>query len=183
MFIKKLIISILVILSTATMVGLPRLRAEAVSTEDKVKAAYLFNFAKFVEWPSESFKDSNGFFNICVIGEGPFGNALDSLQNHELKGKSVKVYRISKAGDTEECHIAFISSSKKRRLGRVLADLNGSGVLSISDIENFAQKGGIINFVKIEKKIRFEINMKAAERAGLKISSKLLNLAETIYGK
>jgi len=183
MIIKKLIISILVILSAVSMVGLPRLRAEDSSTEYKIKAAFLYNFLNFIEWPSGSFKDSNDVLKICVIGEDPFGDAFEPFINKPIKGKKLKIYQINKIGDTDNCHIAFISSSEKRRLGRVLADLNGSSTLTVSDIKSFTQEGGIINFVTVENRIGFEINIKAAERSGLKISSKLLNLAKTIYDK
>ena len=183
MLFKKSIISVLLTLCALALVGLPHLHADSTSIEYGVKAAYLYNFTRFIEWPSGTFSDSNGSFNICIIGRDPFGEAFKVFKKKPLKGKNLKIYQFDKIRGTDNCHIAFISQSEKDHLEEILAALDGSGALTVSDIENFALKGGIINFVKVEQNIRFEINLKEAERSGLGISAKLLSLAKTIYDK
>jgi hypothetical protein len=161
--------------------GAPVAAAEAAeaSREYLIKAAFLYNFAKFTEWPAGSFPDSGAPLDICVFGEDPFGNALESIAGKTIRGRKVAVHRVASIEAGAACHLLFISESEATRLARILESLRGRPVLTIADMPEFARSGGIINLKTNRKeKVRFEINVTIAKRAGLKFSSKLLSLAE-----
>jgi len=153
------------------------LTAQTMS-EYQLKAAFLVNFGKFIDWPEAEFSSSNVPFVIGVIGADPFGDDLDEA----IKGKSIRAHpivarRISSGGDTSGLELAFIGSSEKTRLAETLRRLNASSAVSVSDIDRFCEAGGIIAFVVDNNRIRFEVNVDAAQKRNLKISSKLLSLA------
>lgn len=151
------------------------------ATEYQLKAALLYNFAKFVEWPAKRFPNSQSPLHLCVLGEDPFRDDLErTIKNETVGGRTVAIRRFGKIPDRELCHILFISASEKERLGGILASLKQSTVLTVADVEGFTQLGGIIEFIIEERKIRFEINIDAADQAGLRISSKLLKLARIV---
>jgi hypothetical protein len=161
-----------------TMVDIP---AETKpSPEYLIKAAFLFNFAKFVEWPADAFKDDLSPINLCILGTDPFGPALDTLKDKTIKGRPFKIKRANKVDDIEACHILFISASEKGNLKQILYALRNSHTLTVSEIEGFAQMGGIINFIIVNKKVHFEINLDAAEHSRLQMSSQLLKLAKIV---
>lgn len=148
------------------------------ATEYQVKAAYLYNFGKFVEWPSSATGRADRPFAICVLGDDPFGNALDSaVAGATIRGNNVVAKRISNADQIDGCRIVFISTSEIDRLPEVLAGLDKSSVLTVSDIPQFSQRGGMIQFVFDRNRVRFEINVTNAEDAGLSLSSELLKVA------
>jgi hypothetical protein len=149
--------------------------------EYQVKAAFLYNFAKFVEWPAQSFKTANDPIVICVLGKDPFGNVLDEpMKGTEADGRQIVVRRTSDVRQASACNILFISSSERKRLTSVLAAARACGILTVSDMEDFAAQGGVINLKLENGRVRFEINPDAAERSGLRISSKLLSLAQIV---
>ena len=161
--------------------------AKADATEDyasleyKVKAAYLFHFAKFVEWPPNAFAGAKGPIVFGVVGKDPFGEILDET----LKGKTaaehpILIKRYKGAEDLEPCHILFVSASLDQDLKKVFEKLKDFPALTVGESENFAAKGGIIGFVLKEKKVRFEINVDGAKRSGLKVSSKLLQVGTVV---
>lgn len=148
--------------------------------ESQVKAAYLFNFAKFVEWPSEAFNDSGAPIIVGVVGEDSTSSAIDQTINGKTaNGRRLLIKRFPTLKAITRCHILFISSAQRDNLGQILAAA-GPAVLTVGETERFAQMGGIINFTIIDHKLRFEINPTAAEKAGLRISAKLLSLARVI---
>jgi hypothetical protein len=148
------------------------------ATEYQVKAAYLYNFGRFVEWPTTAADEP---FAICVLGRDPFGQILDTtLTGLSIDGKAVVARRIGKAQDGGSCRIVFISVSEASQLKQVLAVFEGRGVLTVSDIPEFAQRGGAIQFVLDGNKVRFEINLAIAQNAGLVLSSDLLKVAVAI---
>ncbi len=151
-----------------------------VSLEYRVKAAYLYNFLKFVEWPREKSAEASAYYIIGVIGEDPFGPALVRIGRKSVKGRPLKIKRFKSMEELETCHILFISASEKGRIENMLKRLNQMPVLTVGDVAGFTQRGGMINLVKSGKKVRFEINREAAEKTGLKISSKLLKLARIV---
>jgi hypothetical protein len=153
------------------------------SPEYLIKAAFLFNFTKFVEWPADAFKDDLSPINFCILGADPFGSALDTLKDKTIKGRPFKIKRVNRVDDNEACHILFISASEKGNLKQILHAIRNSNTLTIGEIEGFARMGGIINFIVVNKKVHFEINPVAAERSGLKISSQLLKLAKIVIPK
>ena len=150
------------------------------SPEYLIKAAFLFNFAKFVDWPADAFKDDLSPINLYILGTDPFGPALDTLKDKTIKGRPFKIKRVNKVDEIGACHILFISASEKGNLKQILYALKNSYTLTVSEIEGFAQMGGIINFIIINKKVHFEINPNAAQECSLKISSQLLNLAKIV---
>ena len=153
------------------------LRAQT-SNEYEVKAAFLYKFASFVEWPPESV---NVPLCIAVVGQDPFGAALDDVvKGKSINGRGFLIKRFKSGQDASGCHIVFISASEKSRVRSVLDQLRGSSILTVSDIPGFCQGGGMIDFELLEQKVRFEINPEAAERARLKISSKLLSVAKIV---
>jgi hypothetical protein len=152
------------------------LRAQA--PEYDLKAAFLFNFAKFVDWPPSAFAGERAPLTICVYGEDPFGPTLDAVvQNERVGERSLLVQRPDSIDDLGECHVLFVSRSEKDRLGEVMSQVKGKPVLTVADTDGFLRAGGVINFVLEGKKVRFLIDQEAAERSGLRISSKLMRLA------
>lgn len=172
--------------STALLVlllSLPGL-ASAQAPEYDLKAAFLFNFVKFVEWPPSAFSGDRAPVTLCVYGEDPFGPTLDGvIQGERVGERSLLVRRPDSLDDLGACHVLFISRSESERLGEVLARVAGKPVLTVADTDGFLQAGGIINFVLEGSKVRFLINQKAAERNGLRISSRLLRLAMIPVGR
>ncbi len=143
--------------------------------EYEVKATYLYNFARFVEWPAVAVEAKGNSFDVCVLGQDPFGPTLDAVVAGEtIAGKAVAARRVSKPQEAAACRLLYISSSEENRLREVLAALDKSAV---SDIPRFSQRGGMIQFVQENNKIRFEVNLASATAAGLSLSSELLKVA------
>lgn len=149
-------------------------------TEYELKAAYLVNFGKFIRWPATaSSSGPEDPFIICVLGQNPFGSSLDVTVNGEfIDGKQLAVRYVTFASDA--CRILFISGSEDRHLDTILAELSKHPVLTVSDIPNFVERGGDIEFVQQGEKIRFKVNMAATEQEGLVLSSDLLKVAVSV---
>jgi len=155
-----------------------RIQARA-SNEYQVKAAFLYNFVKFVDWPAEAFSDASSPLVIGIIGEDPFGGALDqAINGKSIGGRPLVVRRLKWGQDLHSCHILYISPSERKRVPQIIQSLKGASVLTVGDMEQFNQQGGIINFILEANRVRFEINSRAADQARLRISSKLLALAK-----
>lgn len=152
----------------------------AFDEEYSVKAAFLYNFAKFVEWPLTAFNTPNDPLVICVLGLDPFGSALDDLEGKSAGKRIIAVRRCNSAKDLGRCHILFVSKPATGSVLDICRTLGNTAVLTVSDIDQFAQMGGMIGLSTVESKIRFSINLKAAEQAGLKLSSQLLKLATIV---
>lgn len=153
-------------------------------SEYQVKAAFLYNFARFIEWPVESFKGENLPLVVGVLGDDPFGGALDqTLNGKSINGRPLIARRLKWGQNLRDCHLLFICPSEKKRLVQILDSLKGAGVVTISDLDNFCQQGGLIGFILEENKVRFVININVAEQARLRISSKLLSLAKAVLGE
>ena len=152
----------------------------ALQREYEIKAAYLYNFINYIEWPEDAFPAAGGTITIGIIGENPFGAALDALNGKQVKGRTLALKQITDSKDLGQCQIVFISSSEKQRLPELLEKLKDAKVLTVSEIDGFAERGGIINFISERNKVRFEINPDAARRLGLNISSELLKLAKLV---
>ena len=150
-------------------------------SEYQVEAAYLYNFGRFVEWPAKSTTAQTDSFTICVLGEDPFGQGLDAtLAGETIGNQRVVARRISSAQMSAGCQILFISSSEANRLNKIIDGLGKNAVLTVSDIPQFAQRHGMIQFVFEENRIRFEVNLTATQRAGLTLSSELLKVATAV---
>jgi hypothetical protein len=165
-----------------TLVGFPSAQGQhAKPNEYEVKATYLYNFSRFVEWPAAVLQARSDSFAICVLGEDPFGAALKATVAQEtVAGKSVVTKQVPAAQDAMNCRVLFISSSEEKRLKEILASLGTASVLTVSDLPKFAQRGGMVQFVLEGNKVRFEVNSAVAQRAGLTLSSELLKVAVNV---
>jgi len=152
--------------------------------EYRVKAAFLFNFAKFVEWPPQAYQDDPGHQVFCVFGMDPFGPILDqTLAGKIVEGRSAVVRRVQDRNELRKCHLVFVSAAEGNLLPEVLASLGSSPVLLVGDAPDFARQGGTINFILREDNVRFAINPWAAQQLGLKIDAQLLDLAEIVRAR
>lgn len=143
--------------------------------EYQVKAAFLFNFGKFIDWPEESLQ---GDFRICVFGQDPFGEILENtLAGKNLKNRSIQLNRIQNIQAAARCQILFLGATEQARISEILKSIKEGGVLTVGETEDFNKKGGMIQFILKENKVRFSINSSASEKGKLKISSQLLKLA------
>ena len=166
--------------ATLLVLGVTAGLAVAAAPEYQVKAAFLFNFAKFVDWP-ESTLARNETMNVCVLGDDPFGPLLNrTVEGKTVHDRTIRVARVSEINDASQCHVLFISGSERRELPRLLPALAGMSILTVGEMASFAQSGGMIGFTTEQDRVRFEINNEAAERAGLRISSQLLKLATRV---
>jgi len=154
-------------------------------SEYQLKAAFLFNFAKFIEWPEKSFGSPGSPFAVCVIGQDPFGATLDvTLLGKTMGSRAVKIMRFPPGtglAEARHCQIAFISASERGHFHDVITSLTGVDALLVGDTDGFVASGGTIEFMLEDNHIRFAINPDAAGRADLKVSSKLLALAKIVH--
>src|SRR5262245_8896526 len=158
----------------------PRSRAEA-PTEHQVKAAFLVNFGRFVTWPGQAFADSNAAFVLGILGEDPFGTDIDDMvRGKEIQGRPVRIRRLQDLRELGTCHILFTTWSEPGALEQMFASLGKSPVLTVGESKDFTARGGVIRFYLEESMVRFEINVNAARRAELEISSKMLRLAKIV---
>jgi hypothetical protein len=151
-------------------------------TEYEIKVGLLYQFAVYTQWPKEALPDGGGEFVLGIIGDDPFGSALDFLRGKTVKSRKFVVKHLTNIQQSSGCHMLFICASEKRNVPQILKALEKSCVLTISEVEDFIERGGMINFVLVPKtarseSIRFEINKAAAEQAGLKLHSGFLKAA------
>jgi hypothetical protein len=171
----------LVALVTAVaMVAMPSIAVPAQeANEQLLKVAFIYNFAKFTTWPDSVFADAKAPITFCVIGKHEFGNAFDSVQGKSVGGRTVVVKYLSAYRDKDDCQVVYVAPSEKARLLKIVSTSKEVHALTISDLDGFGESCGIIRMVRgTDDRIGFEINVKAAEESGLKLSSKLLNLAK-----
>jgi hypothetical protein len=151
------------------------------SGEYEVKAAFLLNFAKFVEWPPKAFQNSNAPFVIGIVGDDPFGDALlQIVKGQSAQRRRIEIRHFKVAEDFGDCHLLFASRSLAAQTDHILTRLQGRPVLTVSEKENFVRQGGVIGFAVVDKSVRFDINAKAATAVDLKVSSKLLAVAREV---
>ncbi|MBZ5568650.1 MAG: YfiR family protein [Acidobacteriia bacterium] len=165
-----------------TLPGAPFMRAQASPTvEYRLKAAFLYNFPKFVEWPSDAFKSDKAPILICVFRDDPFGNALDEiLQGKTINSREVLARRINELPDLRSCQLVFVSEREDKYLSEILNSLRGTSALVVGESDGFAERGGAIQFFLEDNKLRFAVNVDAVRKARLSISSKLLALARIV---
>ena len=161
--------------------GGTNLFAQTTSKEYQIKAAFLFNFMQFVEWPPTVFKNADDPFRIGVLGQDPFNAALeDTVQGETISNHKIIVEHAMQVDDLKNCELIFISKSEKKHVPEILSALDDKPILTVSEIEGFAERGGGINFYLEGNKVRFEVNPDAARHDGLKVSSQLLSLGKII---
>ena len=169
----------------AALIGLVAARSATVTlaqapaaTEYEIKAAFLYNFAKFVEWPPEALAAPSAPIVIGVLGTDPFGHTLDQIvADKQIGGHPLVIKRLKDASEADGCQIVFVGASDRTALKRLVQSKTRHAILTVGEMEGFAQEGGIIQFVIQDNKVRFQINAAAADKAGLKISAQLLKLA------
>lgn len=153
----------------------------AQPTEYEVKAAFLVNFARYVQWPENAFAGIGQSFLVCVFGRDPFGKLLDeAFHDRRIHDRPVSVLRVQRLDAAVPCNLLFVAASESARIAAVLEMLGRSPVLTVADADAAAERGVMINLRLAEKKVRFDINPDAAEHAGLKLSSQLLKLARLV---
>lgn len=151
------------------------------SLEYQVKAAMLYNFTKFVEWPVESPGAADRAVTFCILGPNPFGSALEELLEGKLvMGRPTRVHHAAELRELSRCHILFLAGSEERRTPEIVRMLRSASVLTVGDDERFLKLGTVMAFSVREGKVRFTVNTRAAEAIALRISSKLLKLAITV---
>lgn len=156
----------------------PTARAE---TEDQIKAAFLFNFARYVEWPVETFETRNQAIRICMVGETDFAAVVArTVSGKNVADRPLAVDVLSDLSRVTGCHILYVGSGVEVSAGDLATSVESGSVFTVSDRDGFAADGGVANFIRMENKVRFEINPTAAKRAGLKVSSRLLRLARLV---
>jgi hypothetical protein len=171
----------------AVIIALPLLggavpsAVESPATEYEVKAVFLYNFTKYVVWPAEAFQEPSTPITICVLGRDPFGKTLDeTVSGESVQDRPLAVRRIDGPEQGGGCHLVFIDQTQARDVPKLLKGFDGRPVLSVGESERFAERGGMINLSSQENRIRLEINVDAARRAGLRISSQLLKLGTIV---
>ncbi len=160
-------------------VGIPGAFSQEV-TDDEIKAALVFKFPVYVRWPDKVLNDAVDAFECRVLGNGRLSELLDQFDGESFMGKTIRVKRISEIEALEDGHMLFISSSEKKNLQSILKAIEGKPILTVGDMNGFAQNGGVINFIRKKDSVHFEINPDAGKRAGLNISSKLLRLSKIV---
>ena len=154
----------------------------AISHEYEIKAAFLFNFTRFIEWPSESFTDPTGPIVIGVIGDDPFGAELaNAVKNRRVNGRSIVARSISSAEDARATHLLFVGMTRPEDLARLMRVLSGYPVMTVGESAAFTALGGTITFVVQDNKVRFQINAESAEQVHVRISAQLEKLATTVH--
>lgn len=149
--------------------------------EYKLKAVMLYNLMYFVEWPPSAYPDPRAPILLCILGRDPFGSFLTStVLKQTVNGRPVLILHPQNDKEVLGCQILYISSSERKTAAQIFSTLNGSSVLTVGEMTQFAAHGGIVQFSLEDKQVRFDINLDAASRAGLKISSKLLALAQIV---
>jgi hypothetical protein len=155
-------------------------RAE-ISKEYQVKAVFLFNFAQFVTWPPDTFTRPDEPFRIGILGEDPFGSYLDqTVRGENVNGNPLVIKRCASVAEARDCQILFISRSEMGNLDGIFASLQGRSILTVGDAQDFIHRGGVLRFDLVDNKVHLRISLKAAKRAKLEISSKILRLAEIV---
>jgi hypothetical protein len=165
--------------------GAPFMRAqESPTIEYRLKAAFLYNFSKFVEWPADAFSGDQAPIQLCVFRDDPFGNVLDQiLQGKTINSREVLARRIPELPDLKSCHLVFVSHRVDKHLPEILNSLRGTSALVVGESDGFAERGGGIQFYLEDNKLRFAINLDAVQKARLRVRSNLLALARIVHSK
>jgi hypothetical protein len=145
--------------------------------EYRIKAAFLLNFTKYITWPDASFGSDGDPIKVCLLGDSPFGAALDSIKGKEVNGRPIELVHAPTPDKLPACHVIFFGNNMDMEDVDPSLQLHEQPILTVGEKKGFASRGGMINFIVVENKVRFEINPGAVEAASLKISSQLLKLA------
>ena len=155
-------------------------KADSRPNEHQVKAAMLFNMIKFVDWPTDALAGDNGTITVCVLGRGGFVTALDALQGERLRGRSISIRHISQPQEASGCQVLAVGDVDRRTVAAIVERTRQQALLTISDMPNFAQAGGVVGFMEQEGKMRFVVNTSAAQQHRIRINSQLLRIARIV---
>lgn len=169
----------------AAAIALPGSIVSAEPTEPareyKIKAAYLFNLSKFIEWPEEKGQDAETPFTICVYGHNPFADSLEKLREHKVKGRSIAIHYVAENQPVDSCKLVFLSRDNTAPVPKVLSNAGGNApILSVSDDQNFLANGGLISLVTENNTVLLDINLTRAKQIGFNISANLLEIAHKV---
>lgn len=164
----------------ATVLVFSNAFADDAERETRIKAAVVYKLAKFVEWPATSFEHARSPLRLCLLGDTPVADALQAAVGRTVRNRPVTISRTEDLVAGEPCHVLYVSRTQQQRLAAVLARLADRPVLSVSEIEGFAQRGGIVGLIRRGKRLGFQVNVGSARRAGLAVSAPLLELADVI---
>jgi hypothetical protein len=153
----------------------------APTAEVQVKTAFVYNFVKFVQWPPTVFPSDETPIVLCVLGDDPLGNALESLKGKTAQGRRIEVRQISKITEIRGCQIVYVCRSEREHKTKIITEIKPY-MLTVGDMPSFVSAGGMINLILSDNRVAFEINVAAADKSGLKISSQLLKLARIARG-
>ncbi len=168
------------VLASVFLCGIGAAQSEQLN-EYEVKAAFLFNFTKFVEWPESSFGDPQAPIVLGIIGDDPFGDNLARIiAEQKVQGRGLIIRKENLGDDLHRCHVLFVSASERLHSAQILSSIQSASVLTVSDMDGFAEAGGVIQFVMQENRVRFVVNLDAATQDKLRLSAKLLALARVI---
>lgn len=171
-----------VILGTAFLSASLPAQAQISSAEEyKLKLAFLYNFAKFVDWPADAFSSPQATLNICIIGRDPFDNDLErQVSERSVNGRRYMLHTVRSGGNLSACHIVFLPAGTDYSLPEVLKQVGGSPAITVGESAGFAHRGGTVNFVLEGTRLRFEVNLDVSQRARSRISSRFLALARIV---
>jgi uncharacterized protein DUF4154 len=157
--------------------------AQNPAVESQVKAAFLYNFSKFIEWPARAFARPTEPFTFCLTGD-PFGGELEkTIQGETLNGRPLTVRHLASGDSVTGCHVLYVGLAEGRRAAEMIGSASTSPMLSVGEGDDFIDNGGTIHFIQSGHRVRFEISPEAADRAGLRVSSRLLRLADIVHPK
>ena len=153
------------------------------ATSHKIKAAYLYNFLKFVTWPESVYAKGHNDITICLYGRNSLGSFFEPLSTKKAQGRSINIRYINQLSESEVCQMIFIGSSEANNISRIIDTLANTSCLTVGETKQFAAHGGMIGFIQDQNRIKLEINAHAAKQAQIQISAKLLEVAKIIYGE
>ena len=154
---------------------------EPPSHRDKIKAGFLYNFAKFSQWPAETFSRPGQTFNFCILGNESLSSAMLLFSNKMVNSHPIDTRPLVHSSEVKGCHLLYIGSSQQQNWERILARLEDAAVLTVAEFEKFVLRDGTVRIFEMNNRLRFEINVRAARSARISISSKLLSLATTVH--
>lgn len=173
----------LVVLACVCGAAMPEVAqaVESEASEAAVQAAYLFNFARFTEWPAAAFASKTAPLNYCLLGRREaLASAMASLNERPVQGHPLRFSQPERAEDAKACHLVFLADPDARHRAQALQALSGLPTLTVSDVDGFTQDGGMIRLLRVGSRLRFEINRAPTQKAGLRLSADLLNLATAV---
>ena len=177
-------VALIAVFSLLVSGGGERINAQTTAEEYRIKAAFIFHFAQLVDWPAETQTSTDNSLVLCTLGEDPFQGTLEvTVAGKAIGNRVIRIRHLGEPGDMQACQILFLGKAQSKRIPMLVTDLHNAPVLTVGETAGFLDAGGMIRFLLEEDKVRFDINLNAAELARLKIGSRLLFLAKHVVGE